>query len=241
MYGNNVSIAIGSMPTTFTMTKDLATYPAVSPETEYTTNVTFTISADTQNGTIVYDVDGKQVYPDVKDFSSIAAVAALLSTKGEFVRVAARYQDNGTLVAVRICVSPEGHVRHVDITNDIITVDNEDGLPVQLQVTPTTTVFYRQPWNSPADAQPISMDGQTFLADGNLVRGFKIHASCVDPLAKPLVAQSIDIEAGQHRRRLPVVVLHVPDARHHGRLLGDHRFCQRDERGRELRWLRSRA
>jgi len=43
------------------------------------------------------------------------------------------------------------------------------------------------------DATPIGT-GPGFLASHNLVRGFKVHVSVVDPLATPLVAQSVDIE-----------------------------------------------
>ena len=44
-----------------------------------------------------------------------------------------------------------------------------------------------------ADATPIGT-GTAFLANHDLVRGFKVHVSVVDPLATPLVAQTIDIE-----------------------------------------------
>ena len=48
------------------------------------------------------------------------------------MRIAARYQEDGTLVATRIWassqfnnvwVSPEGHVLHVNANTDVITVD----------------------------------------------------------------------------------------------------------------------
>ena len=48
--------------------------------------------------------------------------------------------------------------------------------------------------NSPGT--PIGT-GTSFLANHNLVRGFKVHASVVDPLATTLVAQSIDIETAK--------------------------------------------
>jgi hypothetical protein len=35
-----------------------------------------------------------------------------------------------------------------------------------------------------------------------LVRGFKVHASVVDPLATPLVAQTIDIETAAYSGRI---------------------------------------
>ena len=52
-----------------------------------------------------------------------------------------------------------------------------------------------------ADATPIGT-GPAFLADHNIVRGFKIHASVVDPLAVPMVAQTIDIETAVYDGRI---------------------------------------
>ena len=43
-----------------------------------------------------------------------------------------------------------------------------------------------------------SAPAPSFLTSDNLVRGFKVHASVVDPLATPLVAQSIDIETAAY-------------------------------------------
>ena len=45
----------------------------------------------------------------------------------------------------------------------------------------------------PADATPIAT-GTTFLADNDLVRGFKVHVSVADFTTTPWVAQTIDIE-----------------------------------------------
>jgi hypothetical protein len=119
------------------------------------------------------------------------------------VRIAARYQEDGTLVATRIWassqfgnvwLSPEGHVLHVDTTNNVVTVASESGSGVDLTVDANTQFFFREPQNPSADSMPIAT-GTAFLANHDLVRGFKVHASVVDPLATPLVAQSIDIEA----------------------------------------------
>src|SRR6185312_14871781 len=52
-----------------------------------------------------------------------------------------------------------------------------------------------------ADATPIAT-GTGFLASKNLVRGFKVHVSAVDPLATPLVAQTIDIESAVYSGRI---------------------------------------
>ena len=45
----------------------------------------------------------------------------------------------------------------------------------------------------PADSTAIGQ-GTSFLTNKDLVRGFKIHCSVVDPLASALVAQTVDIE-----------------------------------------------
>lgn len=124
---------------------------------------------------------------------------------GKNIRIAARYQSNGTLVAVRIWssstfnnvwVSPEGHVLHVNTATDVITVQNELGAGVPLTVTSNTQFFFRTPWNATTDATPIAT-GTGFLTSNNFVRGFKVHASVVDPLAVPQIAQSIDIETAR--------------------------------------------
>ena len=43
-----------------------------------------------------------------------------------------------------------------------------------------------------------SAPGTAFLSNQDIVRGFKVHASVVDPLAVPLVAQDIDIETAAY-------------------------------------------
>ena len=122
------------------------------------------------------------------------------------MRVAARYQGDGTLVAVRVWassqfekvwMSPEGHVLHVDTTNAVITVADEDGHGVPVAVNAGTQFFFRTPYNAIADATPIAT-GTGFLANQDLVRGFKVHVSAVDPLAVPMVADTIDIETAAY-------------------------------------------
>jgi hypothetical protein len=66
-----------------------------------------------------------------------------------------------------------------------------------LQVDNNTQFFFRTPWNAVTDSTPIGQ-GTSFLTNKDLVRGFKIHASVVDPLASPLVAQTIDIEIARY-------------------------------------------
>jgi hypothetical protein len=162
------------------------------------------IFADATNGTIFYDLDAK-TRTVVNDFSGEA-----MSLPRKFVRIAARYQEDGRLVAVRVWassefsnvwLSPEGHVLHVDATTDVITVANETGNGVPVTVDANTEFFFRTPANAVADATPIGT-GTGFLANHDLVRGFKVHVSVVDPLATPLVAQSIDIETAVYSGRI---------------------------------------
>jgi hypothetical protein len=196
IYGTVSSVS--SDNTSITMTKDFPVYPPTSPETEITSEQNLTILADATNGTMFYDVDAK-TEATIMNFSSIAS-----TIDGKFVRVAARYQSNGTLAAVRmwastsfnsVWISPEGHVLHVNTTTDVITVENELGAGVPLTVNANTQFFFRTPAAAQADATPIGT-GTAFLS--NLVRGFKVHASVVDPLASPLVAQTIDIEIARY-------------------------------------------
>ena len=186
--------------TSITITKDFPVEPPTSPETAIATSESLAILADATNGTIFYDVDAK-TNVTIKSFSTVASTLG-----GRYVRVAARYESNGSLVAVRMWAanafssvwqSPEGHVLHVDTINDVIVVQNELGIGVPLQVDNNTQFFFRTPWNAIADSTPIGK-GTIFLTNKDLVRGFKIHASVVDPLASPLVAESVDIEIARY-------------------------------------------
>jgi hypothetical protein len=179
-----------------TVTKDYPVYPPTSPETAIPSSLTLQILPDATNGTIFYDVDGK-TSTVIKDFSG-----EISTLNGKYVRVAARYQADGSLVAVRIWassgfnsvwVSPEGHVLHVNTSTNTLTVQNELGLPVKVGIGPNTEFFFRVPLNAAADATPIGV-GPQFLS--NLVRGFKVHVSVDDPLASPAawMAQTVDIE-----------------------------------------------
>ncbi len=187
--------AVSSDGASITIDKDYPTLPAVSPETETTSSQALTIQADATNGTLFYDEDAETV-ATIDNFSSETSLS------GKFVRIAARYQEDGTLVATRIWasstfnsvwVSPEGHVLNANANTDVLTITNESGIGVPLVVNASTKFFYRQPWNPAADATPIAT-GTVFLTNKEIVRGFKVHASVVDPLAVPLVAQEIDIE-----------------------------------------------
>ncbi len=193
LYGGVASIASDSG--SIMVTKEFPTEPPANPETAIATTQSLEILADSTNGTIFYDMDAK-TRTVIKDFSSES------SLPGKQVRIAARYQQDGTLVATRIWasslfnnvwLSPEGHVLHVDTVNDIVTVASETGAGVPLTVDANTQFFFREPQNPAVDSTPIAT-GTAFLTNHDLVRGFKVHASVVDPLAVPLVAQSIDIE-----------------------------------------------
>jgi hypothetical protein len=196
-YGTVTSVSTDN--TSITISKDFPVEPPTNPETEITSSQSLQILADATNGTLFYDVDAK-TSATIKDFSTVASTLG-----GKFVRIAARYQNDGTLVAVRIWassafnsvwISPEGHVLHVNDTTDIVTVANELGVGVPLLVNAQTEFFYRTPSDGLADATPIAT-GTAFLTSQNFVRGFKVHASVVDPLAVPLVAQSFDIEVAR--------------------------------------------
>lgn len=194
LYGSVTAVAADG--SSLTVTRDLPVLPAVNPQTAVSTSQSLQINADATNGTISYDVDAK-TSTTVKSFATEGAALV-----GKYVRVASRYQQDGTLVAVRvwassqfnsIWVSPEGHVLHVDPTTSTFTVATESGAPVPITVDSSTQFFFRTPENAVADSAPIGT-GPAFLSSQDLVRGFKVHVSVVDPLANPLVAQTVDIE-----------------------------------------------
>jgi hypothetical protein len=192
--------AVASDSSSITITKDFPTLPVVNPEVPIASTESLQVLADATNGTIFYDLDAKTT-TTVTSFSSEASTLV-----GKYVRIAARYQENGTLVAVRVWasstfnnvwVSPEGHVLHANTSTDTLTILNESGVGVPVTVNANTQFFFRTPANAVADATPIAT-GTAFLTSNNLVRGFKVHTSVVDPLATPLVAQTIDIETAAY-------------------------------------------
>ena len=192
IYGTVTSVnSDGSL----TITRDFPVEPpaaTATSETAIATTHTLQIFPDSTNGTLFYDVDNTAQNQTVKSFSTVSPDLPV----GEFVRLTARYQIGGTLVAVRtwasstfgnIYVSPEGHILHVNTTTNVIDVDNELGRPVHLTVD-ANTLFY-------SGTTQIGQ-GTSFLA--NLERGFKVHTSVVDPLAVPLVAATINIETAKY-------------------------------------------
>jgi len=190
LYGSFVSVS--SDNSSITVNRAFPEEPPVNPEQAIPTSKNLTILADKANGTLFYDMDA-HTHSRITDFSSVAS-----DLTGKFLRITARFQVDGSLVAVRIWVSssfntvwlsPEGHVRHV-LSSSLI-VDNEDGLPITVEVNGNTQFFFRTPANPGSDANPICT-GTSCLSD--LVRGFKVHITCVDPLQVPLVADTVDIE-----------------------------------------------
>jgi hypothetical protein len=201
-YGHVTAVAADNA--SISIVKDLPVLPVQSPEVPVSTATTLQIQADAVNGTLYHDVDAG-TGTLIKDFAAQSA-----NLVGRYVRVAARYQQDGTLVATRIWsasefnkvwFSPEGHVLHVDTLNAIVEVAGDSGAPVSLHVDANTQFFFRTPQDAQADATPIGT-GPAFLAAHHLVRGFKIHATVVDPLAATLVAQSVDIETAVYDGRI---------------------------------------
>jgi Domain of unknown function (DUF4382) len=190
LYGSVTSVAADG--SSMTVTKVFPVVPATTPETSIASSQSLQILADATNGTLFYNVDAK-THSTIFNFTSQATALA-----GKFVRVAARYQANGTLVATRVWVSssfnsiwlsPEGHVLHV--TASSVVVEDENGTPVTVNVDANTQFFFHAPANPKMDVTPIGT-GTAFLS--NMVRGFKVHVSVVDPLAAQLLADTIDIE-----------------------------------------------
>jgi hypothetical protein len=173
---------------TLSVTKDHPTLPVATPETAIAGSTQLSIAVDATNGTLFYDLDGGSS-STIKSFSNVAGLAA-----GKFLRIAARYQQNGTLVATRIWssstfnsvwVSPEGHVLHVDTINNDIMVTSEKGTPVQVNINANTQFYYH-------GGTTAIGSGTAFLS--NLVRGFKVHVAVADPLAATFTATGVDIE-----------------------------------------------
>lgn len=205
--------AVSADNSAITITKNFAASAnpvPVAGQTAIPSGVSINIQADSTNGTIFYDVDAK-TKTTIKDFSSVAS-SLLNNGTGKYVRVAARYQANGVLVAVRIWastsfqkiwLSPEGHVVHVDTVNQVMRVSDESGKLIPITIGANTQFFFRTPQTALADSTPIGtgttfFDGSTPGLLPNLARGFKVHVSVVDPLASPLTADTVDIEIARY-------------------------------------------
>jgi len=189
MYGTLTAVA--SDGKSLTLTRDYPTQPPATPETAVATPQQLTLLADSGNGTAFYDLDAGTSMT-VSNFAALAGLSA-----GRYLRIAARYQSDGSLVATQIWASdafatvwsgPEGHVTRVDAGNGTLEVEDASGKPVTVQTDSSTEFDYH--------GTPIAT-GSAFLAMGHVVRGFKVRVSPRNPGAKPLLARSIDIESAQ--------------------------------------------
>ncbi len=190
LYGTVTAIA--SDGSSVTVDRDYRTYPIVNPETAVQTSQALTIDVDSTNGTLFYDVDTMSGPTKVTSFAALTGL-----TDGAYLRIQARYQADGTLVATRVWasstfngvwLSPEGHVFDVDSSNGSITVTNESGQLVTVDITSDTSFFFH-------GGTTAIGTGTSFLS--NMVRGFKVHVDVADPLATPMVAQDVDIETAE--------------------------------------------
>jgi hypothetical protein len=195
LYGDVTAVA--SDGSSLTVNRVFRTWPIVAPETAVQTQQSLTIDVDSQNGTLFYDVDTKSGPTKVTSFADLGGLAP-----NAYVRIQARYQQDGTLTATRVWasstfngvwVSPEGHVLNVDANpggTSSISVTDELGRPVTVDISSTTNFYFH------GGTSAIGT-GPAFLA--NMVRGFKVHVmDVVDPLAAPLVAEDVDIETAQY-------------------------------------------
>ncbi|HVN41635.1 MAG TPA: DUF5666 domain-containing protein, partial [Steroidobacteraceae bacterium] len=195
MYGTVASAAADG--SSLTVARDVPAIPVQSPETAVATGQSVTVLADAANGTLYYDVDAR-TETTVHAFTGDNTPAA-----GRYVRIAARYQSDGSLVATRVWVantfnslwvSPEGHVVHVNTSNGTFVVSNDAGRPVPVVVNSNTQFFAPDPSTPTTATTPIGT-GPAFLGAPYFVRGFKVHLAVVDPLVTPLVARTVDIES----------------------------------------------
>src|SRR5581483_4559292 len=150
-----------------------------------------------------------------------------------------------TLVATRIFasasfdtvwLSPEGHVLHVNPASGIVTILNDLGQPVDVLANTSTLIYFRAPQDALADATPISTNGAQFVADGNLVRGFKVHAT-VDATVSPMVAESIDIETARFDGSISSASMSGFTYNHHFRTAADDYQSPADPNGITLSYI----
>jgi hypothetical protein len=201
IYGQVASVSADN--TSITIDRAFPVHPITSPETATVSTTTLPILADATNGTLFYNLDsGTDTPTTITSFSSVASTLAT-----QYVRVAARYQQNGTLVATRIYSSatfdkvwknPEGHVLHVNTTTNVMHVTTEDGKATALAIGPNTN-FYYQSNNTAIGTGTAFFDDKTPGGLPNIARGFKVNAT-IDPLstATPPVALSVEIDVARY-------------------------------------------
>jgi len=200
-YGQVVSVSTDN--TAITVAKAFPVHPITTPETAIVdTGNTLPILADAANGTLFYDLDNGNSPTTITSFASVATELPNL-----FVRIAARYQNDGTLVATRIYASstfdnvwknPEGHVLHVNTNNNTMWVTTEDGGAKHIGIGVNTN-FYFQSSNTVIGTGPTFFDGLTPGGLPNLARGFKVNVT-IDPLSTttPATALTVEIDVARY-------------------------------------------
>jgi hypothetical protein len=194
--------AVSSDNTHIDVTRVAPVHPITNPETAVAdSTAAIPIYADAANGTIFYDLDTKSS-STITSFSSVAAVLP-----GMYVRIAARYQVDGTLTATRIYASktfntiwlnPEGHIVHVNTKTNVMWVTTEDGKLTSIAIGPNTSFYYGAS-NAVIGTGSGFFDGTTPGKLPNVARGFKVNVT-IDPLssAKPPVAESVEIDVARY-------------------------------------------
>jgi hypothetical protein len=201
VYGQAASVSTDN--TTLTIERAFPVHPITSPETATVVSTdTIPILADATNGTLFFDLDTSSTPTTIYNFSTVAT-----ALPGLYVRIAARYQSNGTLVATRILASssfdkiwknPEGHVLHANTNTNVMHVTTEDGNAKAIAIGPNTK-FYFQSSDTVIGTGTTFFDGETPGGLPNVARGFKVNVT-IDPLsaATPPVAQSVEIDVARY-------------------------------------------
>jgi hypothetical protein len=193
-----------STNTSITIERSFPDHPVTTPETATTiSSDTLPIQIDSVNGTIFFDLDNMTAPTTLTSFSTVTSDLA----NSPYVRIAAHYQSDGTLVATRIYLSktfdkiwqnPEGHVLHVNTTTNVMWVTTEDGNAKEIAIGPNTS-FYFQSSNTVIGTGTSFFDGTTPGGLPNLARGFKVNVT-IDPLsaATPPVALNVEIAVARY-------------------------------------------
>jgi hypothetical protein len=201
IYGQVASVS--SDNTYITIDRAFPVHPLTNPETATVSTTTLPILADSVNGTLFYNLDsGNDTPVTITSFSSVASTLA-----NQYVRIAARYQSNGTLVATCILSSanfntvwknPEGHVLHVNTTTEKMWVTTEDGNATTLLIGPNTN-FYSLSSNTAIGTGTSFFNGLPPGGLPNIARGFKVNAT-IDPLSTttPPTALSVEIDIARY-------------------------------------------
>ncbi len=201
MYGQVSAVAQNNA--SITVNHAYPVHPITSPETAIVdSDNSMTVEADATNGTLFFDLDNSSSPSTIMNFSTIAGVLPNL-----FVRIAARYQQDGTLVATRIYASssfdkiwqnPEGHVLHVNTSSHTMWVTTDDGKAKNIAIGPNTS-FYFQSSNTAIGTGTAFFDGISPGGVPILGRGFEVDVT-IDPLstAAPPTALSVEIDSARY-------------------------------------------